>query len=202
MRKITSDGGAAMRGDLIGDENKLLALSDDRHGSWLSDSERCDFRENYLFMFFPYLFFFFFFFVKCYLFFFFFSFSLHLSFIIFSSLPLFLLIFFYPYPLILYFLGEESKTFMFILIPLFILTHHSPYYFFYCFFFQFQVLGFWKFINIKSTTTSEIVKNYKMVDRIVSKIYFLKNFEFFYVFENILKKKGKNMNYILNLYTD
>jgi hypothetical protein len=41
-----------------------------------------------------------------------------------------------------------------------------------------------------------------MVDRIVSKIYFLKNFEFFYVFENILKKKGKNMNYILNLYTD
>jgi hypothetical protein len=33
MRKITSDGGAVMRGDLIGDENELLALSDDRHGS-------------------------------------------------------------------------------------------------------------------------------------------------------------------------
>lgn len=29
MRKITSYGGAAMRGDLIGDESELLALSDD-----------------------------------------------------------------------------------------------------------------------------------------------------------------------------
>jgi hypothetical protein len=143
MRKITSDGGAVMRGDLIGNENELLALSNDRHGSWLSDSERCDFRENYLFMFFPYLFFFFFLFVKCYLF-FFLSFSLHLSFIIFSSLPFLSFNFFLSLSTYSLLSRRKSKTFMFILIPLFILTHHSHYYFFIVFFFNFK---FWVFEN-------------------------------------------------------